>query len=596
MIDIQKIKVTHGVYWISIPDADLRLLCGCPADTVKQLKKLGLINTSVKEGVEYETGPNAILLSDLLIQNGHFSNLAEFPVLQMLYNQGLGIPGHPNNTGQKPLLVGSEEQVEAQLEYLMRGNYGLLSKEELLESGISEELADKIMILKLKFAFGKIKKSEEFIETRTVNNEWVELQNDVLIRRLHTNIFEIQYKKNFVSVDLNLNHYDEYEVPYVLGYHRTGREYFSVIHSGEGNGWDVNRPSMSSIIQFQGKIYLIDAGPNIGNILMSLGISINEIEGVFHTHAHDDHFAGLPALMKSDHKIKYYSTSLIRLSVLKKLGSLISFSENDFNHYFDIHDLKMDEWNNIEGLEVMPILSPHPVETNAFYFRALGNRGYKTYAHLADIVSLKVLHELSQGSQKDKQVMDEFYNNITKTYFIPVDLKKIDAGGGMIHGNAEDFVDDKSAKIVLSHTSSEYSSEQKEIGSDAHFGMMDVLIPSKTDYLFQNAEQLLNHYFPMAEPYQINILLNNEIVAFNPGTIIIRRNEKNYFTYLLLSGTVEIIISNKKVQNMVTAGALLGEMSSLLVENSPFTYRAKSFVKLLKVPSTFYKNKSYCYR
>ena len=57
-----------------------------------------------------------------MLQNGQFSNMAEFPVLQMLYKQGMIIPNHPNNDGSKPLLIGSQEQIKAQMEYIYRGN------------------------------------------------------------------------------------------------------------------------------------------------------------------------------------------------------------------------------------------------------------------------------------------------------------------------------------------------------------------------------------------------------------------------------------------------------------------------------------------
>ena len=118
---IHKIEVARGIQWVEIPEADLRILCGCPADAVKHMLKRGLILEKERKGVTCETGPNAILLSDLALQNGEFANLAEFPVLQMLYKQGLILPGHPNNTGRKPLLIGSAEQVDSQLRYIYRG-------------------------------------------------------------------------------------------------------------------------------------------------------------------------------------------------------------------------------------------------------------------------------------------------------------------------------------------------------------------------------------------------------------------------------------------------------------------------------------------
>ena len=107
-------KIMRGVSWVEIPEAQLYILCGCPADSVKHLMKKGLIVSREKDGVTYETGPNAILLSYIFSQNGQISNLAEFPVLQMLYRQGMLLPNHLRNTGAKPILIGTAEQVKAQ--------------------------------------------------------------------------------------------------------------------------------------------------------------------------------------------------------------------------------------------------------------------------------------------------------------------------------------------------------------------------------------------------------------------------------------------------------------------------------------------------
>ena len=160
MAKIIKVKVTTKVWFVSVPEARIYILCGCPADSIKHLIKQGLILTKDVNGVLYETGPNVVLLSDVLVQNGTFSNLAEFPVLQMLYRQGMILPNHPNNTGVKPVLIGAGEQVRAQLQYIYRGNYGLVSEQEIREAGVSQEDAYAIMRLKLKFAFGAIRQQK----------------------------------------------------------------------------------------------------------------------------------------------------------------------------------------------------------------------------------------------------------------------------------------------------------------------------------------------------------------------------------------------------------------------------------------------------
>ena len=112
---MRTVHVATGLYWIGVPEVNLYIQCGCVEDSVKHLIRRGLINQVEQDGHSYETGPNAILLSDIMLQGGHFSNLAEFPVLQMLYRQGMGLPNHPNNSGIKPLLIGSGKQISAQL-------------------------------------------------------------------------------------------------------------------------------------------------------------------------------------------------------------------------------------------------------------------------------------------------------------------------------------------------------------------------------------------------------------------------------------------------------------------------------------------------
>ncbi|MCE5242074.1 MAG: bacteriohemerythrin [Desulfobacteraceae bacterium] len=585
MAQLVKIQVSRGIFWVEAPKAGLYILCGCPADSVKHLMKRGLIGSREEHGITFETGPNAILLSDVLIQNGAFSNMAEFPVLQMLYRQGMLLPDHPNNTGQKPLLIGSKSQVRSQMQYIYRGNYGLTSEEELLASGVSPELAHDIMRMKLRFAFGKIRDSEELLDALVVGNDPVEIRNGVYIRRLGLNVFEFRYGAHTVSVDLSLPPSTVYESPYTLGYHQFRKEYFGVIHSGDGDGWDAKRPTMSSVLTFQGKIYLIDAGPNILHSLKALGIGGNEIEGIFHTHAHDDHFSGLPTLMRSDHRIRYFSTPMVRSSVAKKLSALMNRDEEYFSRYFEVHDLELDAWNDIGGLEVKPMLSPHPVETNILLFRAMSREGYKTYAHFSDIVGLDILRGMIADDDSRSGVSRAFYDSIARTYLEKTDLKKVDAGGGMIHGNSEDFKDDASGKIVLSHTSRELTPRQKEIGSGAPFGMADAIISAYRDYRMDHVAWLLEAYFPTVPRHQRGLLANNPIVTFNPETILLKAGVPNRSVYLILSGEVEMIHSESGTCNYLSSGALVGEMAAFSGAPARETCLAASFVQALEVPT-----------
>ena len=585
---LRKIEVTTGVWWIEAPQVGLSILCGCPADSVKHLMKRGLIVSTESNGVPFETGPNAILLSDAMVQNGNFSNLAEFPVLQMLYRQGMIVPDHPGNTGIKPLLIGSADQVQAQMQYIYRGNYGLVTEEEMIETGLDPERARELMRMKLKFAFGKIRHPAELLDTLVVDTEPVEIRGGVFVRRMLFNVFEFSYQGETTVVDLNLPAFESYEAPYPLGFYRLRREYFAVIHCGEGDGWDINRPSMASIVMFQGKVYLVDAGPNILFSLNALGIGVNEIEGIFHTHSHDDHFAGLTTLIRSDHKLKYYATPLVRASVAKKVAALLSIEEGAFADYFDVRALEEGVWNQIDGLEVRPVFSPHPVETTIMQFRAMWEGGNRTYSHMADIARLSVLQSFVTDDPEAPGISQAMYDQVAADYLAPADVKKIDVGGGMIHGDAYDFRDDTSDKIILAHTSQRNTRAQKAIGSSASFGTVDVLIPSNHDFIWPYAYEALDAYFPGIPRHQIRVLLNNPVVTFNPGTILVKERVVNDQIYLLLSGSVEMIPIEIEMRSVLSAGALIGELSGLFGAAASETYRAASFVQALAIPCSLY--------
>jgi len=586
---MQKQRVTNGVFWVEIPEADLFVLCGCPADSVKHLMKMGLIVEREKNGVIAQTGPNAILLSDTTIQKGSFSNLAEFPVLQMLYLQGMILPGHPNNTGRKPMLIGLEDQVKSQSSYIYRGTYGLSTLAEIIEAGVPEAQAVDMLRIKRWFAFDNIRRTEDLLDLKIVDSPAVELRGGAFIRRRGFNRYEFIYGGESVTVDLNLGDTEEYLPTYQLGAHTLLREYFSIVHVGEGDGWDVTRPCMGSIVCFQGRIYLIDAGPGIEHTLTALGVSINEVAGIFHTHGHDDHFAGLTSLVRSDHRIAYFATPPVRASVVKKYAALTGRNEATFYQYFEPHDLAIEQWNSVEGLEVMPVLSPHPVETTVFFFRALWEKGYRTYAHLADISSFEVLRKMVTDDPKKNGISQAFYDICTQKMLTPVNVKKIDIGGGLIHGRAEDFAGDASGKVFLSHTSAPLTDAQKEIGSCAAFGQQDVLVQMHADALLKDGLRVLRGYFPQASEDDVAMLGNCPVIHVSPDTIMQRADAPVQDVFFLLSGLLELIDSKTGLHNRKSAGSFIGELDCFEGGSARRTCRALSNVTALRIPCEIFK-------
>ena len=588
---MKKTKVAPGIFWVEISEADLRIVCGCPADTVKHLAKQGMIVPTTRGGFTFETGPNAILLSDTPVQKGSFANLSEFPLLQMFYKQGMLIPGHPSNTGRRPLLIGLGDQVRAQADYFFRGNYGLSSEEEIMAAGVPAAAAREMFRVKKWFAFGTIRATSELVETRALDAEAVELARGVVLHRKSFNRYEFLSEGESVEVDLTLGPGERFEPSYELPPRGVRREHFSVTHIGEGDGWDPARPCMGSIICHRGLFYLVDAGPHITFSLDALGIGAGDIEGIFHSHAHDDHFAGLTSLVRSERRMKYFAAPYVRATAQKKLGALMRFDEERFARFFEVHDLVPGEWNSVEGMEVRPLYSPHPVETTIFFFRARAGAETRTYGHLADIPSFDVLGKLAEGRDGTGALSEEGRAAFAREALATINLKKIDVGGGLIHGNAIDFASDASGKVLLSHGIPSVPDPLRGVAISASFGDVDVLFPGGAgEYLLRTARSSLAACIPGLTAAEIEPMARGPVVEVAPGARVggERAGEASE-VHLILSGTVEETDSLSGESRRLSAGALLGVLPARPEQLAATTSRAVSAVTVLGIPAGTYR-------
>jgi hemerythrin len=183
----------------------------------------------------------------------------------------------------------------------------------------------------------------------------------------------------------------------------------------------------------------------------------------------------------------------------------------------------------------------------------------------------------------------EFCKRIQEQYLTPVDLKKVDIGGGMIHGQVKDYRTDQSKKIILAHTAIALTPEEKEVGSEASFATMDVLIPNHQNFSHKKAAETLQTYFQDLSIAQLHPLLNNKIEIINPGTIILGKGDRAVVVYLILSGIVECILREADTTISLSTGSFIGTSSCLKQTTSTTTYRTLSHVQVLKISTAVYQ-------
>jgi ribonuclease BN (tRNA processing enzyme) len=85
----------------------------------------------------------------------------------------------------------------------------------------------------------------------------------------------------------------------------------SLLGTAGGPGGHVDRAGIASLVTVGGRRYLIDAGEGVSRQLARAGTEVRDIDGVFLTHLHDDHTAGLPGFVTFRHTMRGGSLPLI---------------------------------------------------------------------------------------------------------------------------------------------------------------------------------------------------------------------------------------------------------------------------------------------
>lgn len=586
-------RIAPGMYYVDTGEAGLRILCGCPENAIKHAFKAGAIRKTQKNGQAYETGPNAIVLSELAIQRGRFANVAEFPVLHMLYRQGMIVPGHPGNTGEKPLLIGLPDQIRAQADYIYQGNYGITVPEELAPG--DPELADYLLRIKRWFAFGRFKPSSEILELRELDGHVVELRRGVFLRRLGVNRYELIYKGETAQVDLNLGPGELYACPYELKAAPARRDGFSVVHMGEGDGWDPERPCMSSVVMGGGYAYLVDAGPHVDASLDAVGLAPACLSGVFLTHTHDDHFVGLTALMRSERRLELLAAGPVLRAAQKKLEALTGLGSAAFGRLFELKELQTGVWNEVRGLLVRPDYSPHPLETTVLRFKpALPGGGAYEYAHYADLSSFAVIDAMSaptDGAVGERANGEPLGLTTAEAaaakalYLEPASLKKLDAGGGQIHGAAADFLGDASGELLWSHGIKPKRAAELGRGRVAAFGERTSFLPLPEGWVRRRALEALRAFFPSIPADGLEGLLDSPLISLKPGESLCRRGDPVQAVYLSASGRLERSDSPGGKHRSLRSGAIVNALDCARGAPSSLSFDAAEPTELYAVPA-----------
>ncbi|MEK7487166.1 MAG: cyclic nucleotide-binding domain-containing protein, partial [Planctomycetota bacterium] len=272
----------------------------------------------------------------------------------------------------------------------------------------------------------------------------------------------------------------------------------------------------------------------------------SQIHGLFLTHIHDDHTAGLTEFVQSGNKIDLFSTPEIARAAFQKLAMLYHQTEEQIAKNFRFIPITPDLPIEYYGMTLTGHYAIHSVPCIGFKL-ALRSQGKPPFQILypSDTLKLDRVHELRQH----QILAPERYENYLAFLKQEVDLMIYDSGAGIIHADAKDLEHYQAKNYLCVHTD-KISKEATLNFSLARGGdtypLTQPVFPLSSSISFE-AFDFLTKLFPRVPSIWLKVLLEDALAhSFNPGQIVLRKNVTQSPIYLLLSGYLDLLIDTPK--------------------------------------------------
>ncbi|MGC4117187.1 MAG: cyclic nucleotide-binding domain-containing protein [Myxococcales bacterium] len=354
-------------------------------------------------------------------------------------------------------------------------------------------------------------------------------------------------------------------------------------------------PCSNMIVQAAGHFLLVDSGPYIRQVLEASGISLNQIEGMILTHAHEDHAVGVSALLHLGRRVQLFVTRETAEIVRRKLAILnpeVDRPRALLDDAFDLVYVEPGRTFDFLGLSMRFHYTMHSISCVGVELSCEDLGVHRRVLLTGDNNSRPAIQKAAEAgvlSPERKAELDELYAR-------QCDLVVSDAGGGLIHGVTADFEDNSSTNIVYVHTG-KLPEEQAHRFTLAAPGYRYTVVPENsrpTPLERDCAFRTLNRTFETSRDEWIGTLLDSATpLSVNRGQIVVRQNDRTQDFFVVLSGKLEVVLQEGGDRPHRVAeihpGEVFGEMAVIMGTPRTATVRAITPVRLLRVPGEAFR-------
>lgn len=560
---------------------DEQILCGFPEEVAKACFARNKQIT-------------AWLIPDVRSRDGVVQWALEFPLYVALFLQGLFAKG-------KKLTVFAQRRDWADVvEYLRLTLLGL-SRAEMAAAGVEPEVVEflerEATALALKRADGSVAGIEDFLHPVFFDAEGLARFGGLTIRAHGGNCWSFETAEDRLE-RVRLETEGEPLPPYTQPINPATRpilpQQLEVITLGASNGFDITGPCSNMVVQAGGHFLLIDSGPYIRQVLEASGISLNQLEALVLTHAHEDHAVGLSALLQLGRRIRLFATRETAEIVRRKLAILNPEVEDPrglLEKAFDLVRVEPGRDYDFLGVTLRFHYTMHSISCVGVEL-STEDRGLTRRVLVVGDNNSKPGIEKAFASEV---LSKERRRELLELYERPCDLVIADAGGGLIHGVTADFDENPSSNVVYVHTGRLPEAEAHRFTLAAP-GHRYTIIPENsrpTPLERDCAARALAASFDCRSEW-IGALLDAAVpLSVNRSQIVVRQNDLTRDLFVVLSGKLAVLVQNGPGSPQALAeihpGEIFGEMAVIIERPRTATVQALTPVRLLRVPGETFR-------
>ncbi len=269
---------------------------------------------------------------------------------------------------------------------------------------------------------------------------------EIYLRQQNKTTYQVINTRKTLDVDISIR--KQQRPPYKIQHKPVSitPDQLTLTVLGASDGFDPKSPANGYLFNFNGRLGIWDCPSYLHQHLKKMKIDFDQIEAMVLSHVHEDHIDPVESIRKNN-PLDLYCPPEVYYSLLLKIITVMDCSMEEAKTLHRWHPVSVDKPYSILGADFEFFYAVHALPTVGCRITVGPKKQKKTILISSDHAAFWMMRDM----KKDGILPAKRFKASTQLIQGHEDLILIDAGGGTIHGNYEDYMDHE-IMIYFMHT------------------------------------------------------------------------------------------------------------------------------------------------